>query len=30
MTVKGDAVLLMVNGYVVVLIVNQNWGIDDG
>jgi hypothetical protein len=30
MTVKGDAVLLMVNGYDVVLIVNQNWGIDDG
>jgi hypothetical protein len=30
MTVKGDAVLLMVNEYDVLLIVNQNWGIDDG
>ena len=30
MTVKGDAVLLMVNGYDIFLMANQNCGIDDG
>ena len=30
MTFEGDDVLLMVNGYDVVLIVNQNLGIADG
>ena len=29
MTVKGDDILLMVNGYDALLMVNQIWGIDD-
>jgi hypothetical protein len=30
MTVKGDDVLLMVNRYAILLMANQNCGIDDG
>jgi hypothetical protein len=30
MTVKGDDVLLMVNGYAILLTVNKNWGCVDG